>query len=117
MEKHLKEYEGKKVLVTGGAGCIGSNLTRTLIENNAARVFVLDDLSSAEKWNIPADPRVVFVHGSILDEEILKRVFAERVHYVFHLAAHFANQNSVDNPETDLAVNGLGTLKLLQYNG
>jgi len=35
--------------------------------------------------------------------------------YVFHLAAHFANQNSVDNPETDLEINGLGTLKVLEY--
>ena len=35
--------------------------------------------------------------------------------YVFHLAAHFANQNSVDNPETDLMVNGIGILKVLQY--
>ena len=48
--------------------------------------------------------------GSILDDEILKRVFKERPDYVFHLAAHFANQNSVDNPEYDLMVSGIGTL-------
>jgi len=46
---------------------------------------------------------------------MLKRVFKEKPDYVFHLAAHFANQNSVDNPETDLMVNGMGTLKVLQY--
>jgi nucleoside-diphosphate-sugar epimerase len=38
------------------------------------------------------------VNGSILDDEMLKRVFKEKPDYVFHLAAHFANQNSVDNP-------------------
>jgi nucleoside-diphosphate-sugar epimerase len=53
--------------------------------------------------------------GSILDEERMKRAFSFKPHYVFHLAAHFANQNSVDHPETDLLVNGLGTLKTLEY--
>ncbi len=59
---------------------------------------------------------MIFIEGSVLDDEILKRVFSIKLDFVFHLAAHFANQNSVDNPETDLEVNGLGTLKLLQYS-
>ena len=59
---------------------------------------------------------VVFIEGSILDEEVLKRAFSERLDFIFHLAAHFANQNSVDNPETDLMVNGLGTQMVLQYS-
>ena len=41
--------------------------------------------------------------------------FSNNPEIVFHLAAHFANQNSVDHPETDLQVNGLGTLELLKY--
>ena len=57
----------------------------------------------------------MFVKGDILDDAILKRVFKEKPEYVFHLAAHFANQNSVDNPEKDLMINGLGILKVLQY--
>jgi nucleoside-diphosphate-sugar epimerase len=51
----------------------------------------------------------------VLDEEKMKRAFSFKPHYVFHLAAHFANQNSVDHPETDLLVNSLGTLKTLEY--
>ena len=43
------------------------------------------------------------------------RAFKEKPDYVFHLVAHFANQNSVDNPEYDLMVNGQGILKVLQY--
>ncbi|MFC2021445.1 NAD-dependent epimerase/dehydratase family protein, partial [Chloroflexota bacterium] len=74
------------------------------------------DLSAAEKWNIPVAPNLVFIKGSILDEETLKRGFSGKLDFVFHLAAHFANQNSVDNPETDLEVNGLGTLKVLEYS-
>jgi nucleoside-diphosphate-sugar epimerase len=112
---YLDEYENKTVLVTGGAGAIGSNLTRALAERGA-KVIVLDDLSSAERWNVPSLPNVLFVEGDVLDEIKLKRVFFEKPRVVYHLAAFFANQNSVDHPEKDLAVNGMGTLRLLEYS-
>ncbi len=116
MEQYLSQYKDKNILITGGAGCIGSNLTKALIEAEAAKIIVLDDLSAAEKWNIPTAPEVVFIEGSVLNEEVLKRAFSTKLDFVFHLAAHFANQNSVDNPETDLMVNGLGMLKVLEYS-
>ncbi|MCX6008886.1 MAG: NAD-dependent epimerase/dehydratase family protein [Chloroflexi bacterium] len=116
MGQYMSEYKGKNILITGGAGCIGSNLTKSLITAGANKIIILDDLSAAESWNIPVHASVIFVRGSILDEEVLKRTFSTKPDFVFHLAAHFANQNSVDNPETDLMVNGLGTLKLLQYS-
>ncbi|MFC1574680.1 NAD-dependent epimerase/dehydratase family protein [Gemmatimonadota bacterium] len=109
-------YEGKVVLITGGAGAIGSNLTRAVAEAGARTVIVLDNLSSSEKWNVPDLSNVMFVQGDIRDEVILKRVFFEKPDFVFHLAAFFANQNSVDHPESDLDVNGLGTLRLLEYS-
>ncbi len=115
MQECFDTYSHKIVLVTGGAGAIGSNLTRVLAELGS-RVIVVDDLSSGERWNVPSLPNVLFVKGSILDEVILKRVFTERPHLVFHLAAFFANQNSVDHPERDLKVNGLGTLRVLEYS-
>ena len=77
---------------------------------------MLDDLSSGERWNLPSLPGVLFVEGDILDEVKLKRVFFERPQLVYHLAAFFANQNSVDHPERDLMVNGMGTLRLLEYS-
>ena len=110
-----RAYADECVLVTGGAGAIGSNLSEALLRLDARKVVILDDLSSAERWNVPEYPRVLFVHGSVLDERDLKRVFAERPWVVFHLAALFANQNSIDHPENDLMVNGLGTLKVFQY--
>jgi UDP-glucose 4-epimerase len=113
--RHLESYRDKVVLITGGAGAIGSNLTRAIAGLGARSVIVLDNLSSSEKWNIPALPNVMFVQGDIRDEVKLKRVFFERPELVFHLAAFFANQNSVDHPETDLDVNGMGTLRLLEY--
>ncbi|MDO9626588.1 MAG: NAD-dependent epimerase/dehydratase family protein [Methanobacteriaceae archaeon] len=111
----FKEYEDKTVLVTGGAGCVGSNLSRRLGELGAGKVIILDNMSSAYEWNIPQLDNVEFIKGDILDDASLKRVFKEKPDYVFHLAAHFANQNSVDNPEKDLMVNGIGILKVLQY--
>jgi len=111
----FNEYEGKTVLVTGGAGCVGSNLSRKLAELGTEKVIILDDLSSAYEWNIPRGDNIEFISGDILDDEVLKRVFKEKPQYVFHLAAHFANQNSVDNPKKDLMVNGVGILKVLQF--
>jgi len=108
-------YAGSTVLVTGGAGCIGSNLTSALAAQGAARVLVLDDLSSASRWNVPDHPAVRYTQGSVLDDEALRATFKDKPDYVFHLAALFANQNSVDHPEQDLMVNGLGTLKVLQF--
>ncbi|NYB52813.1 MAG: NAD-dependent epimerase/dehydratase family protein [Methanobacteriaceae archaeon] len=108
------DYNDKTVLVTGGAGCVGSNLSQRLSEH-AGKVIILDNLDSAYEWNLPQAENIDFVKGDILDDEMLKRVFKEKPDYVFHLAAHFANQNSVDNPELDLMVNGMGILKVLQY--
>jgi UDP-glucose 4-epimerase len=114
MKDYTNAYKDRVVLVTGGAGCIGSNLVKALVKAEA-RVFILDDLSSSYVWNIPVSERVSFIEGNILDDEMLKRAFRANPEYIFHLAAHFANQNSVDNPETDLMVNGMGILKVLEY--
>ena len=111
----FSEYDGEIILITGGAGCIGGNLCKTLSELNAHKVVILDNLSSAYEWNIPQVDNISFVKGDILNDEDLKRVFKEKPSYVFHLAAHFANQNSVDSPETDLMVNGMGILKTLEH--
>jgi len=108
-------FNGKTVLVTGGAGAIGSNLVRALNALETKKIVILDDLSSSYEWNIPAGPRIAFIKGSVLDDEKLKWAFKEKPEILYHLAAHFANQNSVDNPETDLMVNGMGTLKVLEY--
>lgn len=116
MEEYIKSYQNKVVLVTGGGGAIGSNLCKKLGEIGAKTVVILDDLSAAYKWNIPRLPNIMFVKGSVTDETALKRVFSERPDIVFHLAAFFANQNSVDYPERDLMVNGLGTLLVHQYS-
>lgn len=114
MDPSHRYYRDTDVLVTGGAGCIGSNLIQSLATADATSVTVVDDLSSSFEWNLPEGPTIKFVKGDILDDKTLDRAFSSKPEVVFHLAAHFANQNSVDHPEQDLMVNGLGTLKLLR---
>ncbi len=99
-------------LVTGGAGAIGSNLVRHLLQLNHS-VVVVDDLSSGYADNLPHS--ATFIHGDITDDVTLNSLFHKyRFEYIFHLAALFANQNSVEHPVRDLSVNGLGTLRLLE---
>jgi len=115
MEDYLKYYKNKTVVVTGGAGAIGSNLTRKLVELKSF-VIVIDNLSSGYLWNLPRSSNLLFIKGDITSDIDLKRVFNEEPEIIFHLAAFFANQNSVDYPEKDLQTNGFGTLKLLEYS-
>src|SRR5436189_1879029 len=56
-------YKGKRVLVTGGAGAIGSNLTRELAALDAELIIVLDDFSAAYSWNVPSIGNVLCVRG------------------------------------------------------
>ena len=60
-------------------------------------------------------PNILFVKGSIKNDSDLKRVFYEKLNYIFHLAAFFENQNSEDYPEKDLMVSQLGTTKMLEH--
>jgi len=106
-------YKGKRVLVSGGAGAIGGNLCRALAEAGA-EVTILDDFSSAETWNAPQHAAIRLCTGDILDEKARRNAFAMRPDIVFHLAAFFANQNSVEHPEQDLMTNGMGTLRMLE---
>lgn len=115
MEDYKKFYKDKVILVTGGAGAIGSNLTRELSKLEAKMVIILDNMSSAYDWNIPKLKNVMFIKGDVANDVDLKRVFFEKPDIVYHLAAFFANQNSVDYPEKDLQTNGFGTLKIYEY--
>jgi len=113
MPDHRTWYAGRNVLVTGGAGAIGSNLSRALAEIGSS-VIVLDDLSASQRWNVPSLENVRFVEGSVLDQGALDRVFEEQPSVVFHLAAFYANLNSVEHPQDDLRVNGHGTLQVME---
>jgi len=101
-----------QVLVTGGAGAIGSHLVARLVQGGY-QVSVIDDLSSGHKELLPDS--VNFTQGSINDEAALAQAFSVKPRWVFHLAALFANQQSMDRPVHDLTVNGIGTLNVLRF--
>ena len=112
MEQSLNECKGKNILVTGGAGFIGSHLVdRLSIEN---KVIVLDNLSSGSLVNLErSKDRITFIKGDTLDKALLKDIVAE-VELVFHLAANVGNIKSIEDPHFDMDVNIKGTINLLE---
>ena len=116
----LEYYWDRSVLVTGGAGAIGSNLiiVLSMLVGKMGKVVVLDNLSAIkvkDPWNVAPLPNVMFVLGDVRSEVDLKRVFKENPSLIFHLAAFFANQNSIDYPEISADVDILGLIRLLEY--
>jgi len=122
LEKELVSYyQGRNILVTGGAGAIGSNLIIALstLVGEKGKIVILDNLSSIKQqdpWNVTPLPNVMFVKGDVRSDIDLKRVFKEDISLIFHLAAFFANQNSVDYPEISAEVDIIGQIKLLEYS-
>jgi nucleoside-diphosphate-sugar epimerase len=107
------QLEGARILIVGGAGFVGSNLVRALLEHIPRELLVVDNLLSSERESLPEDPAVSFVEGSITDDEVLRALPAE-LDYVFHLATYHGNQSSMADPIADHEHNTFSTLKLYQ---
>ncbi len=105
-----------KILVTGGAGFIGSNFVHHLVQHTDHSVTVLDKLTyagnAASLDGLPAD-RVELVVGDILDARLVDELFA-RHDAVVHYAAESHNDNSLDDPSPFVQTNVLGTFTLLE---
>lgn len=99
------------VLVTGGAGFIGSHVVRTALANGAC-VRVLDNLSTGWKKNLDG-LGVEFIEGDIRDRERMLAWVAD-VDTVFHLAACIGNVKSLEDPWEDSEINVLGTVNLME---
>lgn len=100
------------VLVTGGAGFIGSHIASALIDSGA-RVRVLDDLSTGHRENIDEIGREVdFIQGSVADEELLRKVL-DGVEVIFHEAAIPSVPRSVEEPRQTHIASVDGTFSLL----
>ncbi|MCI5056164.1 MAG: NAD-dependent epimerase/dehydratase family protein [Flavobacteriales bacterium] len=105
-------FENQKILVVGGAGFVGSNLCKLILDSSpSASVDVIDNLLSSEKSNLPNDSRLNFIHGSITNDEILNNL-KDEYEYIFHLATFHGNQSSIHDPLKDHENNTLTTLKL-----
>ena len=102
------------VLVTGGAGFIGSHVVDDLIQDRH-RVWVLDDLSGGFEENV--SPQAEFIKGSILDYDLLNRIFDEhRFEYVFHLAAYAAEGLSHFIKRFNYENNLIGSVNLINLS-
>ncbi|MGE5481415.1 MAG: SDR family oxidoreductase [Bacteroidota bacterium] len=102
----------KQCVVTGGAGFIGSNLTRRLVREGI-EVTVLDDLSTGRRENLSGlEGSIRFVEGDVRDAALLREV-CRGAEVVFHQAAVASVQASLDDPATSNAVNVNGTLNVL----
>lgn len=101
-----------KVLVTGGAGYIGSFMTKRLIDN-AYDVIVVDNLSRGHREVI--DNKAAFIIGDILDKEFLEKLFHEhKFETVIHFAGYISMRESMENPEIYFQNNTFGALNILE---
>ncbi|MDD4610451.1 MAG: NAD-dependent epimerase/dehydratase family protein [Patescibacteria group bacterium] len=101
-----------KILVTGGAGFIGSNLVDELVRLKH-KVAVVDDLSTGKIEYL--NPKAKFYQANICDEKKIAEIFRiEKPQYVFHLAAQMDIRKSVDDPIFDSEVNIGGGLNILK---
>ena len=109
---HGEHFKGQRVLVTGGAGFIGSHLCEALWVLGAS-VIVIDDLSGGAVANLQSFDPVEFVEGSILEPDLLARC-TKGCTYVFHQAALGSVPRSVEKPRLYHEVNSTGTLNVLE---
>jgi UDP-glucose 4-epimerase len=100
-----------KVLVTGGAGFIGSHVTEKALRLGH-QVVVVDNLSSGKREHVAKD--AVFYHASVVSEEMQEILLKERPEVVIHLAAQSVVPVSIHDPQLDADVNVKGMLRLLE---
>ena len=106
----------KKVIVTGGAGFIGSNLVKKLLDLNIEKLLIIDDLSTGNESNISSivsDERVQFLNSKIEDIESINELFKD-YDFCYHLAAGVGVQYIMDNLSESLLTNILATHKVLE---
>ena len=104
------EIKHKNILVTGGAGFIGSHIVERFSKHN--KVVVLDNLYSGFEKNLN-DFNIKFVKKSVTDSKAVDKVMKD-IDYVFHLAALISVPESVEKPELTFKINSLGTLNVLK---
>jgi len=109
------KLKGRKVLVTGAAGFIGSHLVDRLVEEGA-EVVAIDNLKDGDLSNLAGSmDKIEFHKIDVRDFESLKEVM-DGVEIVFHLAANANVPYSVDNPKYDFETNALGTFNVLKLS-
>ena len=116
----MESEQSRIVLVTGGAGFVGSNLVARLLTETDAQVRIFDNLSRRGvshnlAWlrSLDAAGRLTVIRGDVRDAADVSDA-AQGVTEIYHLAAQVAVTTSVEDPKTDFEVNALGTLNVLE---
>ena len=116
----MKNGASRTVLITGGAGFIGSNLAEHLLIAPDARVRIFDNLSRPGvehnlTWlqSLPGSRRLEVVKGDVRDAQAVRRAASDATE-IYHLAAQVAVTTSVEDPATDFEVNARGALNMLE---
>tara|TARA_R110002072_G_scaffold1029_11_gene8568 strand:+ start:2951 stop:4021 length:1071 start_codon:yes stop_codon:yes gene_type:complete len=104
-------FNGKKLMIAGGAGFVGSNLARQLLKTDLKELIIVDNLLSSDPVNVPDDPRVTFIPRSVTEEEVLEQI-PEDLDYAWALYCLHGNQSSIAEPMLDHDNNTLPSLKL-----
>lgn len=107
------DFSGTTCLIVGGAGFVGSNLARQLLEQDIKQLFIIDNFLSADPVNVPDDPRVTLIPRSVVDEEALAQI-PENLDYAWALSCLHGNQSSIADPMLDHENNTLTSLKLFK---
>lgn len=107
------------ILVTGGAGFIGSNFVHQVIKNQDANIINLDKITYAGNidslCDVQSNPRYTFIMGDICDQELVERVFSEyQPTAIVHFAAESHVDRSIDGPAAFIETNINGTFSLLE---
>jgi len=108
-----KTFAGRNVLVVGGAGFVGSNLVREILEQGPRLLTIVDNFLSADPVNVPVHKAVRLIADTITNDAVLARL-DDDLDYAFHLACYHGNQSSIADPLADHANNTLTTLKLFE---
>ncbi|WP_175990067.1 NAD-dependent epimerase/dehydratase family protein [Bacillus sp. Marseille-Q1617] len=103
-----------RILVTGGAGFIGSHLVDALLNRNE-KVIVIDNLSMGDENNLPQDNNITFIKGDLSDPELVNTLFSKyTIKTIFHLGAVASVVASIEKPSETHRTNMDGTLILLE---
>ena len=116
----MKNCSGRIVLITGGAGFIGSNLAERLLSEPDTKVRIFDNLSRVGvmhnvKWlrSLPGNRRLEVVKGDVRDMRAVQQAVAD-VSEIYHFAAQVAVTTSIADPATDFDINATGTFHVLE---
>lgn len=117
MSHELNEYKGRSVLITGGAGFIGSNLARRLVELDDVKVTIVDAMipdQGGNLFNLDGIKDRVTCHVANIDDDYVINHLVGGVDYIFNLAGSTSHIDSMRDPRRDLELNCAAQLGMLE---